>query len=104
LRLAYSFRGSIDDHHGPGRHGTGNLKHFDPKAARRRLSSIGSWEEIWITLARLEHMSKTSKPSSTVTHFLYKGRTSSKRPHLLIVLLSMGQAYSNHHKYQTVNP
>jgi len=39
-----------------------------------------------------------------VTYFLQKGHTYSNKPHLLIVPLPMGQAYSNHHRCCTLSP
>jgi hypothetical protein len=62
--------------------------HLDPKATRRILSSVGSQEEALIPQARLEH-------THTHTH-THSGTLTLTRPHLLIVPLLMGQAYSNH--------
>jgi hypothetical protein len=88
LGLAYSFRGSI--HYHPGRkHGsiqanTGLEKELrvlclDPKEARRlSLGRSGAEEETF----KAHPYSDTLPPT---------------RPHLLIVSLSMGQAYSNYH-------
>ena len=90
MGLAYSFRDSVQYHHG-GKLGSmqadlvleePRVLHVDPKAARRRLC---------ITVARCEHIYDISKP------WFYSNTLPLTRPHLLIVPLPMGQTYSNHH-------
>jgi hypothetical protein len=97
LGLAYRFRGSVHYHHGR-KHGSiqadvvleeSRVLYFESKAARNRLAAR---KRISFTLG-----GGWSRPFS-------QGRTSSNKatptptkPHLLIVPLSMGQAYSNHY-------
>jgi hypothetical protein len=70
--------------------------HFDLKTARRRLASVGRQEGAGSLPHWVELEQKTSKPTPTVMHFLQQGHTSPTRPHLLVVVLTMGHAYSNH--------
>ena len=58
--------------------------HLDPKAARK------------LSLARLEHIYETSKPTPSVTHPLHQGHTySNNDTHHLIKSLPVSQAFKH---------
>jgi hypothetical protein len=58
----------------------------------------GSQERVWITLARHKHIHEISKPC------LHSEKTTPPpiTLHLLIMLPSMGQAYSNYHIHHEI--
>ena len=100
MGLAYSFRGSIHYRHGGN---IGSIQvvdmvlekelrvlHDNMKAARRRLSSVGFQEETgilhWVELKPRRHQS----PRSHLHTPSYKETPTPTRPHLLVVLFSVG--------------
>jgi hypothetical protein len=113
LRLAYSFRGLVLYHHG---RKYGIMKadmvleelrvlHLELKAARRRLSSTSSQEEILVPpLGEVAY--ETLKPTPTVTKFLRQGQTYTNKatPPVGQTFKHMslwGQTYSNYHRPQS---
>jgi hypothetical protein len=56
--------------------------HIDSKAGRRRMSSTGSQEESLFYTGRILSLG-TSKPNSSVIHFLQHGHIYSKKDHIL---------------------
>ena len=113
MGFAYSFRRTVHYHHG-GKHGSRQadfvldelrVLHLDPKAARKELTSTGSQEEDFFYPGQSLSIGPQSPPP-TVVHFLQQGHAYFNKttptptgPHLLIVLLPVGQAHSNHRIY-----
>jgi hypothetical protein len=97
IGLAYSFRGSVHHQHGSIRADIMLVKELSSSSwsqgSSKRVSFAGSQEEGCI------HTGWNLSIRGDLKVYLHSDTLPPARPHLLILLLPMGQAYSKHHNH-----